>query len=79
MQTFSSSHQSSCVLDSSVESEIEYPLQILQFLIALEAEFSLMEDPILLEINAEIDLLFDSMSRIAIRDRGGWMLQSFKP
>jgi hypothetical protein len=38
-----------------------------------------MEDPILLEISAEIDLVFDSMSRIAMRDREGWMLQSFKP
>jgi hypothetical protein len=47
-------------------------------LIGLEAKFSLLEDPILLEISAEIDLVFNSMSRIAMKDIEGWMLQSFK-
>jgi hypothetical protein len=37
-----------------------------------------MEDPILLEMSVQIDLVFDSMLRIAMRDREGWMLQKHR-
>ncbi len=37
-----------------------------------------MENPILLETSAQIDLVFDSMLRIAMRDREGWMLQKHR-